>query len=106
MVAEKAKNTDKDNASADESRIQDQILDAIRKSQEATLKVVSAWSESVAKIAPKLPEMPKLPLVDSLPKPGEISDKFFEFARELMATEHEFVQRLLDALPGHDKPSE
>jgi 3-methyladenine DNA glycosylase AlkC len=106
MVAEKAKNTDKDNASADESRIQDQIMDAIRKSQEATLKVVSAWSESVAKIAPKLPEMPKLPLVDSLPKPGEISDKFFEFARELMATEHEFVQRLLDALPGHDKPSE
>ena len=106
MVAEKAKNTDKTNASADESRLQDQVLDAIRKSQEATLKVVSAWSESVAKIAPKLPEMPKLPLVDSLPKPGEISDKFFKFAQELMATEHEFVQRLLDALPGHDKPSE
>jgi len=48
MVAEKAKNTDKTNASADESRLQDQVLDAIRKSQEATLKVVSAWSESVA----------------------------------------------------------
>lgn len=106
MATEKAKNTDKSDASADESRIQDQILDAIKKSQEATLKVVSAWSENVAKIAPRLPEMPKLPLVDSLPKPGEISDKFFEFARELMATEHEFVQRLLDALPGHDKPSE
>jgi len=105
MATEKAKNTDKSDAGADESRIQDQIMDAIKKSQEATLKVVSAWSESVAKIAPKLPEMPKLPLVDSLPKPGEISDKFFEFARELMATEHEFVQRLLDALPGHDKPS-
>ena len=106
MVAEKAKNTGKGDASADESSIQDQILEAIKKSQEATLKVVSAWSESVSKIAPKLPEMPKIPLVDSLPKPGEISDKFFEFARELMATEHEFVKRLLDALPGHDKPNE
>jgi 3-methyladenine DNA glycosylase AlkC len=106
MVAEKAKNTDKGAESADESRIHDQVIDAIKKSQEATLKVISAWSESVAKIAPKLPEMPKLPLVDSLPKPDEISEKFFKFAQDLLATEHEFVQRLLDALPGHDKPSE
>jgi hypothetical protein len=50
--------------------------------------------------------MPKLPLVDKLPKPEEISDKFFQFAQELLKTEHEFVQKLLDALPGHDKPSE
>jgi 3-methyladenine DNA glycosylase AlkC len=106
MVAEKAKDADKGNASSEESRIHDQVMDAIKKSQEATLKVISAWSESVSKIAPKLPEMPKLPMVDSLPKPDEISDKFFKFAHELLATEHEFVQRLMDALPGHDKPSE
>lgn len=106
MVVDKAKNADKSGASSEESRIQDQIIELIKKSQEATLKVVSAWSESVAKIAPKLPEMPKLPKVDALPKPGEISDKFFEFAQELLATEHEFVKRLLDALPGHDAPSE
>jgi hypothetical protein len=106
MVAEKAKATPKTDAGSEESRIQDQVLEAIKKSQEATLKVVSAWSESVSKMAPKLPEMPKLPLVDSLPKPGEISDKLFSFAQELLATEHEFVKRLLDALPGHDKPSE
>ena len=106
MVAEKDKNSDKGSASADESRIQDQVIDAIKKSQEATLKVISAWSESVAKVAPKLPDMPKLPLVDKLPKPEEISDKFFQFAQELLKTEHEFVQKLLDALPGHDKPSE
>jgi len=103
MVADKDKSTDKSSASAEESRIQDQVLDAIKRTQEATLKAVSAWSESVAKMAPKLPEMPKLPLIDSLPKPGEISETFFKFAQELMATEHEFVKRLLDALPGHDK---
>lgn len=106
MVAEKDKSTDKGKASAEESRIQDQVLEAIKKSQEATLKVVSAWSESVAKHAPKLPDMPKIPLMDSLPKPDEISEKFFKFAQDLLATEHEFVKRLLDALPGHDKPTE
>ena len=106
MVAEKAKNTDKSTASTEEKHVQDQVLEAIRKSQEATLKVIGAWSESVAKIAPKLPDTPKLPLVDSLPNPGEISDKFFSFAQELLATEHDFVKRLLEALPGHDKPNE
>jgi 3-methyladenine DNA glycosylase AlkC len=106
MVTEKAKNTEKVSDGTDESRIHDQVIDAIKKSQEATLKVVSAWSESVAKIAPKLPDMPKLPLVDSLPKPAEISDKFFKFAQELMATEHEFVKRLLEALPGHEAPKD
>ncbi len=106
MVTDKAKNEDKSNASAEESRIQDQILDAIKKTQEATLKAVSAWSESVSKIAPKLPEMPKLPHLDSLPKPSEISETFFKFAQELMATEHEFVKKLLDSLPGHDKKPE
>jgi len=106
MVTEKAKNTAKSSASEDETRVQEQILAAMKKSQEATLKIVSAWSESVAKIAPKLPEMPKLPFIDALPKPEEVSDKFFSFAQELLATEHEFVKRLLDALPGHDTPSE
>ena len=106
MVAEKDKNTEKSKASAEESRIQDQVLEAIKKTQEATLKVVSAWSESVAKHAPKLPDMPKIPLMDSLPKPDEISEKFFKFAQDLLATEHEFVKRLLDALPGHDEPKE
>jgi hypothetical protein len=49
--------------------------------------------------------MPKLPMIDALPKPEEISDKFFEFAQELMNAQQEFVRRLIDALPGHDEPS-
>ena len=93
MVAEKDKNSDKSSASADESRIQDQVIDAIKKSQEATLKVISAWSESVAKVAPKLPDMPKLPLVDKLPKPEEISDKFFQFAQEDVYKRQRMVRR-------------
>jgi len=106
MVTEKAKNNAKDSTGADETLIQEQILAAMKRSQEAALKVVSAWSESVAKIAPKLPEMPKMPLIDALPKPNEISDKFFSFAQELLAAEQEFFKKLLDALPGHDSPKE
>jgi len=87
----------------EESKVQQELLAAMKRSQEATLKVVSAWSESVKKLAPTLPDMPKLPHLDSLPTPGELSDQFFAFAKELMVAEQEFVQKLIDVLPGHEK---
>lgn len=105
MVSENAKNTTKKEAAAEEARVQDQVLDAIKRSQESALKIVSAWSENVAKLTPKLPEMPKLPLIDSLPKPEEISDQFFEFAQKLMDAQQEFVKKLVETLPGRDKPN-
>lgn len=109
MAEEKAENTTNKDTAADDSRVQDQILDAMKRSQEAALKVVSAWSESVAKLTPKLPEMPKMPkipMIDALPTTGEVSEKFFGFAKDLLNAQHDFVQRLMDALPGHDKPSD
>ena len=91
---------------AHEASVQQELLAAIKRSQEATLKVVSAWSESVKKLAPSLPDMPKLPHLDSLPTPSELSDQFFAFAKEMMVAEQDFVQRLHDVLPGHDKPAD
>jgi 3-methyladenine DNA glycosylase AlkC len=105
MATENAKNSPKKDATSEETRVQDQVLDAIKRSQEATLKVVTAWSENVAKLTPNLPEMPKLPLADALPKPEEISDKFFEFAVQLMDAQQAFVKKLIDVLPGQEKPS-
>jgi 3-methyladenine DNA glycosylase AlkC len=90
----------------EESNVQQELLSALKRSQEATIKVVSAWSESVKKLAPTLPEMPKLPHLDSLPTPGELSDQFFAFAKEMMVAEQEFVRRLIDVLPGHDTPAD
>jgi 3-methyladenine DNA glycosylase AlkC len=104
MAAEDTKNTKstkKTEATDEKSVIQDQVLDAIKRSQDATLKIVGAWSESVAKLATNLPDMPKLPLVDSLSKPGELSDQFFDFAQKLMTSQQEFVQKLIETLPGH-----
>ena len=109
MEADSTKNTKKpaDTVAPDEkSSVQDQVLDAIKRSQEATLQMVTAWSDSVAKLATKLPDMPKMPkmpTMDSLPKASELSDQFFEFADKMLKSEQEFVQKLIDALPGHDK---
>jgi hypothetical protein len=86
----------------DSKRVQDQMLDAIKQSQDAALQAVSAWSENVAKLAPKLPDMPKLPIAGALPKPGDLSDQFFEFAQQLLTSQQKFVEQLIAALPGHD----
>jgi hypothetical protein len=40
-------------------------------------------------------------MVDSLPKPSELSDQFFDFAQKLMTSQQEFVQKLIETLPGH-----
>ena len=92
-------------ATQENKRVEDQVLDAIKRSQDAALQAISAWSESVAKVAPKLPDMPKLPLVDALPKPSELSDQYFEFAQLLLSSQQKFVEKLLAALPGQDKTS-
>jgi 3-methyladenine DNA glycosylase AlkC len=105
MPAENEKN-DKSEGADEKSNIQEQVLDAIKRSQEAALQVVSSWSESVSKLATKLPDMPKLPSIDSLPKPGEITDEFFDFAKKLMASQQEFVKKLIETLPGHDHDAE
>jgi 3-methyladenine DNA glycosylase AlkC len=99
---EKTTPSEEKTTASEDSGVQHELLAAIKRSQEAALKVVSSWSESVQKLAPSLPDMPKLPLVDSLPKPEEISDQFFAFAQKMMDTQQEFVKRLIDVLPGHE----
>jgi len=90
-------------ATDDSKKLQDQVLDAIKQSQDAALQAVSTWSETVAKLAPNLPEMPKLPMVESLPKPAELSDQYFEFAHQLLSSQQMFIEKLIAALPGPDK---
>jgi hypothetical protein len=85
--------------------IQDQVLNAIKESQDAALQAVSAWSEIVAKLDPKLPDMPKLPMAEALPKPSKLSDQYFEFAQQLLTSQQKFVEKLIAALPGQDKTS-
>jgi hypothetical protein len=96
---------DKPVATDENKQVQHQVLDAIKQSQDVVLQAVRAWSESVAEFAPKLPDMPKVPLAEALPKPGELSDQYFEFAQQLLTSQQEFVEKLVAALPGRDKSS-
>ena len=104
MEAENAtsneKNSTGDTESRETSHVQEQVLDAIKRSQDATLQVVAAWGESVSKLVPALPDMPTPPTFAGLPNPGDVTDQFFDFAQALMASQQEFVKKLLDALPG------
>lgn len=102
MDADNTKKAKADTA-ADTKGVQDQVLDAIKRSQEATLQAVGSWSESVTKMVHNLPDMQKLHVPESLSKPSELSDQFFEFADKVMKSQQEFVKKLIDALPGHDK---
>ncbi|MGA2294026.1 MAG: hypothetical protein ABSG24_02240 [Acidimicrobiales bacterium] len=107
MPAQNAKNNKSNSTEStepeDKSHVQEQVLDAIKRSQDATVQMVAAWGESVSKLVAKLPDLPTLPKIDSLPKPGEVTDQFFDFAQKLMASQQEFVKKLIDALPGHEE---
>jgi hypothetical protein len=92
-------------ATDENKQVEAQVLDAIKQSQDAAIQAVSAWGESVAKLAPNLPDMPKLPMIDALPKPSELSDQYFEFAQQLLTLQQNFVEKLIAALPGQDKTS-
>lgn len=107
MEAENAtsneKNSTGDTESRDTSYAQERVLDAIKRSQDATFHVVAAWGESVSMLVATLPDMPTPPTLAGLPSPGDVTDGFLDFAQELMASQQEFVKKLLDALPGREK---
>lgn len=82
------------NATEQTTAIQDQILDLVRQGQDATVKAVEAWSESVAKLAPAVPSVP---YAENLPKPVEVVDLGFGFAERLLTTQRDFAHSVLSA---------
>jgi len=72
--------------------VQEQVLETVRKSQEAVVNGVRAWSEAIKKVA--LP-LPSYPLADQLPKPIDAVDGAFDLAEQLLAAQREFAHNLL-----------
>jgi hypothetical protein len=105
MPAQNAKNNKSNSTESTEpeekSHIQEQLLDAIKRSQDATCRSLAPGARASRSWWPSCPIMPKMPTLDSLPKPGEVTDQFFDFAHKLMASQQEFVKKLIDTLPGH-----
>jgi hypothetical protein len=82
------------------SALQDQVLDLVRQSQDATVKAVQAWSENIAKLAPSIPALPAVPAVpyaQDLPKADEVIDLGFGFAERLLSTQRDFAHSVLTA---------
>jgi hypothetical protein len=76
--------------------LQGQILDAIRKSQEAVTDAIRNWAETVRSITPSLPAAP-VPFADKLPKPGELVSNAYDFAEQLLAAQRKFAEDVIAA---------
>src|SRR5437764_7737224 len=87
----------------------EEFLAATRKSQEAAIRAIKTWVETVRTVTPKLPvyapladRLPKLPSVtvpfaDKLPKPEDVVASGYDFAEHLLAIQRKFAEDLLAA---------
>ncbi len=88
----------------------EEFLAATRKSQEAMIRAIKTWVETVRTVTPNLPSvyapladrLPKLPSVtvpfaDKLPKPEDVVASGYDFAEHLLAIQRKFAEDLLAA---------
>ena len=85
--------------------IEDQVLEAVRQSQDAVVKAVQTWADAGKNL---IPDLPALPFSDQLPNPSELIDKTFDFADRLISVQREFAAAVIDAarpLWNSDEPT-
>ena len=83
-------------ASTPTQGLQDEILNAVRKSQEAVIDAIRSWSETIQSITPKIPAVP-VPGADKLPKPEEVVASAYDFAEKLLASQRKFAEDVVKA---------
>jgi hypothetical protein len=76
--------------------MQAQILETIRRSQEAVTNAIRTWADTVHSITPSLP-IPSVPLADKMPKPGDLLANAYDFAEQLLAAQRKFAEDVLQA---------
>ena len=76
--------------------VQTEILDTVRKSQEAVVYAIKRWADTVQSITPSIP-VPNLPYADKLPKPEELMASAYDFAEQLLASQRSFAEGMLQA---------
>jgi hypothetical protein len=74
--------------------LQGQILDSIRKSQDAVVDALRTWAEAVHSVTPSLP-VSAVPFADKLPKPKDLIEDAFDFAAQLLAAQRKFAEDVL-----------
>jgi hypothetical protein len=78
--------------------VQDRVLDAVRTSQDAVV-------DAVKTVADKLPSWSELPYADRLPAPGEVVDRAFGYAEQVIDTQRDFAKKLVEALKLDGTPA-
>ena len=76
--------------------LQAQILEGIRKSQEAVLDGVRSWTETVQQFVPGTART-AWPGAEQLPTPAEVIDSVFDFAAQLLNAQRELAHSVLGA---------
>ncbi len=76
--------------------VQAEILDAVRKGQEAVAGAIKHWAETIQSITPSI-HVPNLPYADKLPKPEAVVASAYHVAEQVLAAQRAFAERLLQA---------
>ncbi len=76
--------------------IQGEILDAVRKGQDAMVDAIKQWADAVQAITPSIP-VPNMPYAEKLPKPEEFVASAYDFAEQLLANQRTFAEHVLEA---------
>ena len=74
--------------------LQAQILDSIRKSQDAVVDALKTWADAVHSVSPSLP-VSAVPFADKLPRPKDLVEDAFDFAAQLLAAQRKFAEDVL-----------
>jgi hypothetical protein len=76
--------------------LQTQVLDNIRKSQEAVIDGMRTWAETIQQLVPGTTQA-AMPRTDQLPSPAEVVDSVFDFAARLLDAQRELAHSVLGA---------
>jgi hypothetical protein len=76
--------------------LQTQVLDGIRKSQEAVIDGMRTWAETIQQLVPGTAQA-AMPRTDQLPTPAEVVDSVFDFAAQLLNAQRELAHSVLGA---------
>jgi hypothetical protein len=76
--------------------LQAQVLDNIRKSQEAVIDGMRTWAETIQQLVPGTTQA-ATPRTGRLPTPAEVVDSVFDFAAQLLNAQRELAHSMLGA---------
>jgi hypothetical protein len=85
-------------------KVQNETLDAVRKTQDAVIEAVTAWTETASKLTAQLPDFAKdyevpefADFTKQFPNAAEVIDSNFDFAQQILANQRDFAQRVVAA---------